>query len=94
MCESDCWRDRPGGKRSLPSARRERQARPSAREGHIESGKVASLRTGGAEIAVGDLKDRESLAAVCRGAHTVISTASSTLSRQEGDSIETAGHAV
>ena len=37
----------------------------------------------------GDLKNRRSLDAACRGASAVISTASSTLSRQEGDSIET-----
>jgi uncharacterized protein YbjT (DUF2867 family) len=43
----------------------------------------------GAEIVRGDLKDRGSLDAACRGATAVISTASSTLSRQEGDSIET-----
>ena len=50
--------------------------------------KVAHLRSIGAEIVVGDLKDPRSLEAACRGAHAVISTASSTLSRQEGDSIE------
>jgi uncharacterized protein YbjT (DUF2867 family) len=50
--------------------------------------KVASLRTIGAEIVRGDLKDPRSLESACRGAHAVISTASSTLSRQEGDSIE------
>ena len=37
---------------------------------------------------VGDLKDPASLAIACRGANAVISTASSTLSRQSGDSIE------
>src|SRR5688572_22733236 len=50
---------------------------------------VARLRDGGVEIVIGDLKDRPSLDAACRGADTVISTASSTLSRQDGDSIET-----
>lgn len=50
--------------------------------------KIAALRALGAEIAFGDLKDAASLDAACRGARTVISTASSTLSRQEGDSIE------
>jgi uncharacterized protein YbjT (DUF2867 family) len=50
--------------------------------------KVADLRKGGAEIVRGDLKDLQSLQAACRGVHTVISTASSTLSRQEGDSID------
>jgi uncharacterized protein YbjT (DUF2867 family) len=51
--------------------------------------RVAALREMGAELAIGDLKDRGSLDAACRGASAVISTASSTLSRQEGDSIET-----
>lgn len=50
--------------------------------------KVAHLQKTGAEIARGDLKDPRSLEAACRGVHSVISTASSTLSRQEGDSIE------
>src|SRR5580765_7700679 len=50
--------------------------------------KVADLRKRGAEIVRGDLKDLQSLQAACRGVHTVISTASSTLSRQEGDSID------
>jgi uncharacterized protein YbjT (DUF2867 family) len=50
--------------------------------------KVAGLKALGAQIVYGDLKDPASLAAACRGASAVISTASSTLSRQEGDSIE------
>ena len=50
--------------------------------------KVAHLRTIAAEIVHGDLKDPRSLANACRGVDAVISTASSTLSRQEGDSIE------
>lgn len=50
--------------------------------------KVASLRGLGAEIAVGDLKDRRSLDAACKGVDAVVSTASSTISRQSGDSIE------
>ena len=41
---------------------------------------VARLRDGGAEIVIGDLKDRSSLDAACLGADIVISTASSTLS--------------
>jgi uncharacterized protein YbjT (DUF2867 family) len=35
------------------------------------------------------LKDRQSIIAACRGVNAVISTASSTLSRQAGDSIQT-----
>jgi uncharacterized protein YbjT (DUF2867 family) len=50
--------------------------------------KVAGLKAVGAQVVVGDLKDRASLDAMCRGASAVVSTASSTLSRQEGDSIE------
>lgn len=50
--------------------------------------KVARLRDLGAEVVHGDLKDRASVEAACRGASAVVSTASSTLSRQEGDSIE------
>jgi NADH dehydrogenase len=41
------------------------------------------------ELVEGDLKDRASLDAACAGARAVISTASSTLSRQPGDSIRT-----
>lgn len=51
--------------------------------------KAARLKGLGAELVRGDLKDHISVNAACRGASAVISTASSTLSRQEGDSIET-----
>jgi len=50
--------------------------------------KLSALEALGAEIAYGDLKDPASLAPACGGIRAVISTASSTLSRQEGDSIE------
>jgi len=50
--------------------------------------KVTQLKALKAEVVTGDLKDRRSLDAACRGATAVVSTASSTLSRQEGDSIE------
>lgn len=50
--------------------------------------KVASLKEYGAELCVGDLKDTNSLAGACSGVNAIISTASSTLSRQAGDSIE------
>ena len=53
-----------------------------------DSEKVTRLRGVGAEIVVGDLKDRSSLEKACQGASAVVSTASSMLSRQEGDSIE------
>jgi uncharacterized protein YbjT (DUF2867 family) len=50
--------------------------------------KVEALKSAGAELYVGDLKDPRSIAAACRGVDGVISTASSTLNRQPGDSIE------
>ena len=49
---------------------------------------VARLQSFGVELVRGDLKEPASLDAACREASAVISTASSTLSRQEGDSIE------
>ncbi|MCA1816833.1 MAG: SDR family oxidoreductase, partial [Acidobacteria bacterium] len=54
-----------------------------------DQSKVAQLESLNVEIARGDLKHRPSLDAACRGVSVVISTASSTLSRQEGDSIQT-----
>ena len=50
--------------------------------------KRAELETLGVELVDGDLKDAASLARSCTGVQAVISTASSTLSRQDGDSIE------
>jgi uncharacterized protein YbjT (DUF2867 family) len=50
--------------------------------------RVAGLKSLGAELVRADLRDRPSLDAACRGASAVISTASSTVSRQAGDSIE------
>jgi uncharacterized protein YbjT (DUF2867 family) len=50
--------------------------------------RVAHLKSVGAAQVRGDVKDRRSLDAACRGVSAVISTASSTMSRQEGDSIE------
>ena len=49
---------------------------------------IARLKSSGAEIVQGDLKDPASLEAACRGATSVISTASSTDSRQDRDSID------
>jgi uncharacterized protein YbjT (DUF2867 family) len=54
-----------------------------------DAGKRAELDRLGIELVPGDLKDAGSLARACTGVKAVISTASSTLSRQEGDSIET-----
>ena len=50
--------------------------------------KLEALRSAGAELCVGDLKDPGSLSSACHGVDAVVSTASSTLSRQSGDSIE------
>ena len=54
-----------------------------------DPGKVQSLQEKGVECVEGDLKVPESLSKVFQGVDAVISTASSTLSRQPGDSIET-----
>ena len=51
--------------------------------------KRAELERLGVELAEGDLKDSASLARACSGVQSVVSTASSTLTRQAGDSIET-----
>lgn len=48
---------------------------------------VAELESLGVELARGDLRDPRSLAAACRGASTVISTVTTTRSRQPGDGI-------
>lgn len=49
---------------------------------------VTSLDVMGAEIVEGDLRDRPSLDRACGGTTTVITSASTTRSRQEGESIE------
>jgi uncharacterized protein YbjT (DUF2867 family) len=49
----------------------------------------SALRALNASIVHGDLKDRASLDAACRGASVVITTANSILSRRAGDSLET-----
>src|ERR1043166_3090304 len=51
--------------------------------------KVEKLRGLGAETLEGDLKNRSSLDAACHGMSAIISTASATLSRQEGDTLAT-----
>jgi NADH dehydrogenase len=54
--------------------------------------KWAALAGMGVELVEGDLKDAASLARACAGVEAIVSTASSTLSRQDGDSIETVDH--
>ncbi|HMC20578.1 MAG TPA: SDR family oxidoreductase [Thermoanaerobaculia bacterium] len=49
---------------------------------------VDDLKEHGAEVVFADLKDGASLQTACRNAQSVISTVSSTFSRQEGDSID------
>jgi nucleoside-diphosphate-sugar epimerase len=45
------------------------------------------------ETVTADLKDPTSLARACESVSAIITTASSTFSRQEGDSIESVDHA-
>jgi uncharacterized protein YbjT (DUF2867 family) len=54
-----------------------------------DAGRLARLRDRGAEIVQGDLKDPASIASACQGVTALITTASSTLSRQDGESIDT-----
>lgn len=54
-----------------------------------DKAKVKALRQLGVEIREGDLKNMNSIKKSVEGVDAIISTASSTLSRQEGDSIET-----
>jgi uncharacterized protein YbjT (DUF2867 family) len=54
-----------------------------------DAGKRAAIEEMGAQLVRGDLKNPGSLAAACRGIDEIVATASSTLSHQAGDSIET-----
>jgi uncharacterized protein YbjT (DUF2867 family) len=51
--------------------------------------KARALIQQGVEIAIGDLKDRATLVAACRGIQTVISTATAIVSQHPSDAIET-----
>lgn len=51
--------------------------------------KIQPLQKAGVEAVTGDLKEIASLSFACQKVSTVITTASSTFSRQDGDSIET-----
>lgn len=53
-----------------------------------DASRIAELRAAGVELAYGDLKDPATIQAACAGATAVLSTASSTLSRQAGDTID------
>src|SRR6516164_9581564 len=50
--------------------------------------KVNALKSLGCELATGDLKDPLQIQTACQRVSALISTASSTLSRQPGDTIE------
>ncbi|WP_462248646.1 SDR family oxidoreductase [Ferruginibacter sp.] len=54
-----------------------------------DSNKVAYLKELGVETIEGDLRQKDSLENALHGVSAIISTVSSTLSRQEGDSIQT-----
>jgi len=49
--------------------------------------RIAALKAAGVETVVGDLREPETLLAACSGAEAVITTASTTISMQPGDSI-------
>jgi uncharacterized protein YbjT (DUF2867 family) len=53
-----------------------------------DAGKRAAIAETLAQLVPGDLKDPRSLAAACRDIDEIVTTASSTLSRQDGDTIE------
>src|ERR1700741_5464602 len=50
--------------------------------------KLNALKSLGCEVVTGDLKEPPQIEAACQGISALISTASSTLSHQPGDSIE------
>lgn len=54
--------------------------------------KTDALKKMGCSLVEGDFKDKISLVNACKGCDVVISTVSSTLSRQEGDNIQTVDH--
>ena len=83
------WRDRHSGWRDCASFEGPGRFGAGTGAGEFGSPAVQGLRDAGAEIVEADLKRPGSIADALRGATHVISTASSTLSRSEGDSIET-----
>ena len=68
-------------------AGRGRECRALVRE-TSDAQKKKALKESGATLVTGDLKDRDSLMAACKGAKAIISTASATISQQPSDSIE------
>jgi NADH dehydrogenase len=57
--------------------------------GGDDPSKLDGLRAAGVDLVEGDLKDAASLERACKGMDAVVSTASASISRQGGDSIET-----
>jgi uncharacterized protein YbjT (DUF2867 family) len=53
-----------------------------------DASRIDELRAAGAELVSGDLKDPASIQTACHGATAVLSTASSVLSGQPGDTID------
>jgi uncharacterized protein YbjT (DUF2867 family) len=62
-------------------------ARPTSNPERLEE-----FKQSGAEIVYGDLKQPEALKTACLGVEAIVTTASSTFSRQENDSIQTVDH--
>ena len=80
-----------GGEICRLLAERRKQVRAMVRETSSPES-VARLKGLGVEIVHGDLKDRASLDRACRGVTTVISTATSTRSAREGDTLASVDH--
>jgi uncharacterized protein YbjT (DUF2867 family) len=77
-----------GGQICLDLAKADKAVRALVRSTSDRT-KIDVLKSRCIELVEGDLKDRSTLDAACAGVLTVVSTASSTLSRQPGDTIET-----
>jgi NADH dehydrogenase len=73
---------------ALGLARAGRPVRALVRESSAAD-KVAALRGAGVDVVIADLKHPASLVHACSGATNLVLTATSTLSRADGDSIET-----
>jgi uncharacterized protein YbjT (DUF2867 family) len=73
---------------SLKLRRRGHEVRALVRK-ESPAERVAQLEAAGVQLSYGDLKDQDSLARACQGIESIVSTASSTQSRADGDSIET-----
>lgn len=77
-----------GGKVCQEMAAQGKPVTAMVRAGSDEA-KLEPLRAAGVEFVEGDLKDPASMERACQGKSAVISTASSSISHQSGDTIET-----